>query len=136
MSRIKIEKKVYTCAFELLQEKGFVSPIDLLVKMERIAPKQVEEWRFGRIPYLERAVMGNLSKLNHILMTLRKFAKEQNLKPSKTVYMSWGKGPKQRLRFSKTGSQYMEDLYSTHYVRAKKLGGKSSPNDTIVNKTG
>ncbi|WP_274853108.1 hypothetical protein [Bacillus methanolicus] len=79
MSRIKIEKKVYTCAFELLQEKGFVSPIDLLVKMERIATKQVEEWRFGRIPYLERAATGNLAKLNHILMTLRKFAKEQNL---------------------------------------------------------
>jgi hypothetical protein len=105
-------------------EKGFVSPIDLLIKLDRISQKQVEEWRFKKVPYLERVTIGNLGKLSHILMTLKRFAMEQNLKPSLTVYHSWGKGSKQRLRFSKTGNPHMEDLYSTHYIQinSKKVG--------------
>jgi hypothetical protein len=124
MSKQDIEKRVYDCSSKLIMEKGFVSPVELLIRMEIITREASEEWRFRKIPYLERVTIGNLGKLNHILMALRKFAKEQNLKPSITVYQSWGKGTKERLRFSKTGSQYMEDMYSTHYVRnnSKKLG--------------
>ena len=121
MTTKDIEKRVFKCATMLMNEKGYISPVDLLVKMERITPKQVEEWRFKKITYLERVTIGNLSKLNKILSTLRRFANEQKLKPSITVYMSWGKGPKQRLRFSKTGNPYMEEQYSTHYMRSKKV---------------
>lgn len=121
MSKQKIEKNVRRYASELMKEKGFVSPLDLLVKMDRISQKQVKDWRFKKIPYIERVTVGNLSKLNHILKSLRKFAKEQNLKPSITVYKSWGKGPKKTLSFSKSGSRHMEERYSTHYVRRKKV---------------
>ncbi|AIF42234.1 hypothetical protein [Virgibacillus sp. SK37] len=114
MSNKKNEQRVRRFAAELIQEKGYVSPVDLFVKMETLTPKQVEEWRFKRIPYLERVTNGNLSKLNFILKSLRAFAKEQNLKPSITVYKSWGKGPKKQLRFSKSGAPHMEELYSTH----------------------
>jgi hypothetical protein len=117
LNKTEIEKKVRAVSAELLQEKGYVSPLDVLVKMNRITTKQVEDWRMKRIAYLERVMMGNLSKLNHILLSLRKFANEQKLEPSKTSYISWGKGTKQTLCFSKTGNQYMEDLYSTHYVQ-------------------
>ncbi|PLR86790.1 hypothetical protein CVD25_18105 [Bacillus canaveralius] len=119
MSRKDIEKKVYSCASELLHEKGYVSPVDLLIKMDRLTKKQVEEWRFGKIPYLERVTIGNLSKLHHTLQTLEKFARKEELKSSKTVYMQWGKGAKRPLRFSKTGNPHMEGMYSTHYVRMK-----------------
>lgn len=122
MSKKKIEKRVRRHAAELMTEKGYISPVDLLIKMERLTPKQMENWRFKRISYLEKVTVGNLAKLNHTLKTLKKVAKEQNLKPSTTVYKSWGKGPKKRLRFSKSGSPYMEELYSTHYVRAKSKG--------------
>ena len=44
---------------------------------------------------------------------------EAGLKPSRTAYMSWGKGPKQRLRFSKYGTPRIEEMYSTHYIRQK-----------------
>lgn len=120
MSKQKIEQRVRQHATELVKEKGYVSPVDLLVKMERLTPKQVEEWRLKRIPYLEQVTVGDLGKLNHTLKALKKFAKEQNLKHSITVYKSWGKGPKKLLRFSKTGYPYMEELYATHYVRLKK----------------
>ncbi|WP_404450986.1 hypothetical protein LG329_11625 [Virgibacillus necropolis] len=124
MTRKKIEQRVRRHASELVYKKGYVSPVDLLVKMERVTPKQVNDWRLKKIPYLERVIVGNLAKLNHALKTLNKFANEQNLKPSITVYKSWGKGPKKRLRFSKSGNPFMEKLYSTHYVR-KKQGTES-----------
>ncbi|WP_121638848.1 hypothetical protein [Virgibacillus sp. Bac330] len=117
MSKQKIEKSVRYYAAQLVQEKGYISPLDVLIKMERITPKQVEDWRRKRVSYLERMILGNLSKLQFILQTLRKFAREQDLKPSETVYKSWGKGAKQQLRFSKSGSPYVEKLYATHYVK-------------------
>jgi hypothetical protein len=119
MSRQDLKKRVWKCAGQLFAEKGHVSPVDLLVKMERLTPKQVEDWRFRRIPYLEQVTIGNLAKMNTILLALREFAKAMELKPSLTVYMSWGKGPKQRLRFSKYGSPHVEEMYATHYVRQK-----------------
>jgi hypothetical protein len=30
--------------------------------------------------------------------------------------MRWGKGPKQRLRFTKTGDPKIEKAYTTHFV--------------------
>ncbi|TFJ92672.1 hypothetical protein [Lentibacillus salicampi] len=116
MSRQTIEKMVRRHATELLKEKGYISPVDLLVRMGRLKPKQVEDWHMKRIPYLERVTVGGLGKMNFILKTLQKFASEQNLKPSKTVYKSWGKGPKRQLRFSKTGHPAIEEKYATHYV--------------------
>jgi len=85
--------------------------------MDRLTPKQVEDWLFKRIPYLERVTVGNLSKMNTILLALREFAKSAGLKPSFTVYMSRGKGPRQRLQFSKYGNPQIEEMYATHYVR-------------------
>jgi hypothetical protein len=95
---------VHCCAGELLDEKGYVSPVELLVRMDRLKAKQVED----------------LGKMNTILQALREFARSGGLKPSRTVYMSWGKGPKVRLRFSKSGAAYMEEMYSTHYILPKE----------------
>jgi len=33
-----------------------------------------------------------------------------------TTYVRWGKGPKQRLRFTKTGDPRLEEAYSQHFV--------------------
>src|SRR5699024_1342896 len=117
MSKMKVEKQVRKHATELVKEKGYVSPVDLLVRTDRLTSKQIEDWRFKKIPYLERVTVGNLSKLNHILKALKTFAGDQHLQPSKSVYKSWGKGPKKYLQFAKKAHPYMEELYSTHYVR-------------------
>ncbi|GGP14190.1 hypothetical protein GCM10011346_37180 [Oceanobacillus neutriphilus] len=54
---------------------------------------------FQKINYLERAINLNLSKLNNFLQVLKKYAKEHHLKPSVTVYKSWGKGTKKHCDF-------------------------------------
>ncbi|MFD2639127.1 hypothetical protein [Piscibacillus salipiscarius] len=117
MTRQKLEQQVERHTMQLLIEKGYASPIDLLIKMDRLKPKQVDDWRRKRTPFLERAMAVNLNKLNFILSTLKRVAKAHNLKPKQTNYQSWGKGAKQTLQFSKSGQVQVEKLYSTHYVR-------------------
>ena len=48
---------------------------------------------------------------------LRFHAHDLNLKPSLTAYKRHGKGPRQQLRFSKTGDPNLEAAYATHLIR-------------------
>ncbi len=104
---------------QLVWEKGYASPLELFLKLDKLTPKLVEEWRFGRVPYLERVIHGNLGQFSFIMKEFRKMAKEMGLKESVTAYMSWGKGPKRPLRFSKSGEAQIEKHYSTHYVKVR-----------------
>jgi hypothetical protein len=47
---------------------------------------------------------------------LRFHAHGLNLVPSVTAYLRWGKGPTQRLRFTKTGDPNLEEAYAMHFV--------------------
>ncbi|BBH23025.1 hypothetical protein Back11_43700 [Paenibacillus baekrokdamisoli] len=117
MNRQELQKKVRHTVHQLIWEKGYASPLDLFLGMEKISPKLVEEWRFRRVPYLERVLHGNLGQFSFIMKEFRKTAREMNLKESYTAYMSWGKGKKSPLRFSKSGNSQVEQHYSTHYVK-------------------
>lgn len=108
--------KIVRVVDSLLKEDKAVAPVDVLVGMGLLEPKRLEEWRFGRVPYLEHVINCNLSRLSKLLRILRFHAHDLNLKTSWTPYMRWGKGPKQRLRFSKTGDPGMEEAYATHLV--------------------
>lgn len=102
---------------EILKTSDFVAPVDLLLKMQRLTKEKYEDWRFGRVRYLERVCIGNLSKLNRILRILERHARDMGLKPSQTVYHKWGRGGKRIiLRFSKSGARNLEAAYSRHYV--------------------
>lgn len=120
MNRQKLEQRVKQYALELVNAKGYVSPIDLLLQIGWLTDEQVKQWRFGKISYLESAAATNLAKLNFALKTLRKFAGEQQWNESMTVYNSWGMGAKRRLIFSKSGYPHMEKMYATHYVLKQK----------------
>ncbi|HET7657101.1 MAG TPA: hypothetical protein VFK37_02335 [Bacillales bacterium] len=120
MNRMELAKKVRKTAGTLLYEKGYVSPVDLMLGMDKLSKEDYDAWRKKKVSYLERVLKGNLNQLNFILKQLKNYGKEHGLKPSKTVYRSWGKGAKVNLRFSKSGNNYMEEAYSTHFVRIKK----------------
>ena len=96
----------------ILAKGKFVAPVDVLVGMGLLAPEKLQDWRLGRVPYLERVIDGNLSKLSRLLRVLRFYAHDLNLVVSTTVYMRWGKGAKQRLRFTKTGDPRIEEVAS------------------------
>jgi len=105
------------CAVQVLLQRGkVVAPVDVLVGMGLLMPEHLEAWRFGRVPYLERVIRCNLTRLSRLLRILQFHAHDLELIPSITVYMRWGKGPKQRLRFTKTGDKGLEEAYSRHFV--------------------
>jgi hypothetical protein len=99
-----------------LQRGTFVTPVDVLVGMGLLTEEGLLDWRRGRVPYLERIIDCNLPRLSRLLRILRFHAHDLSLKPSWTAYMRWGKGPKQRLRFTKTGDPKLEEVYATHFV--------------------
>jgi len=105
---------------DLLREKGFVAPVELFIRMDLLSPESVENWRRGRISYLERVIRCNLGKASRILRILRMIAHDLDLKPSLTVYKRWTKGSRPLLRFSKTGDHNMEAAYSRHFVSPHK----------------
>jgi hypothetical protein len=105
----------------LLGHSNVVTPVDVLIAMDLLTSDDLEDWRHGRVPFLERVVNCNLTRLGRLLRLLRFHAHDLNLKPSWTAYMRWGKGPKQRLRFTKTGDPKVEEAYATHFVWPGKV---------------
>lgn len=104
-----------------LRSRNFVTPIEVFISMGLLERCDVENWRAGRIAYLEQVVGCNLSKASRILRILRFHAHDLNLKPSMTVYKRKTAGGKIPLRFSKSGEKNLEEAYSRHFVRLGKL---------------
>jgi hypothetical protein len=112
--------RIVRATAKLLSHGRVVAPVDVLVAMGVLAPDRLEDWRRGRVPYLERVIDCNLERLSRLLRILRFHAHDLNLVPSWTAYVRWGKGPQQRLRFSKSGERPLEEAYSTHFLRPEK----------------
>ena len=108
----RIERAVAT----VLKTNKVVTPIDVLVGMQLLTRADVEDWRHGRVTYLERVINCNLTRLSRLLRILRFHAHDLNLVPSTTDYRRPGKGPKRHLRFTKTGDPRLEVAYATHFV--------------------
>ena len=105
---------------EQLAKGNVVAPVGVLIGMGLLRPEHLADWRRGRVAYLEHVVNCNLSRLSRLLRILRFHAHDLNLKPSLTVYKRHGKGPRQQLRFSKTGDPNLEAAYATHLIRPGK----------------
>lgn len=100
----------------ILATSRVVAPVDVLVHMGLLAPDKLAGWRRGEVPYLERVIDCNLTRLSRLLRMLRFHAHDLNLTPSITVYVRKARGPTQRLRFSKSGAPELEEAYARHFV--------------------
>jgi len=109
-------RRIERVVADLLAKGNVVTPVDVLIGMGLLRPQHLADWRFGRVPYLERVINCNLTRLSRLLRILRFHVHDLNLKPSATAYMRDGKGPKRPLRFSKTGNARIEAAYSLHFV--------------------
>lgn len=121
MNNIELENKISDIIHELSDKKGIISTVDVLIRLGYLSPTDYENWRFGRIEYIEKVCHINLGKLTTINRIIRQTAKKMNLKPSLTVYNKYGKGPKIKLRFSKSGEKSIEKAYSTHYINTYQI---------------
>jgi hypothetical protein len=111
----KLERQVARAAEAALTARSFVTTIDVLVGIGWLSPPLVEDWRRGRIPYLERVIGVNLHKISTAMRCLRHWAEQRGLNPSETVYVAWTRD-RHPLRFSKTGDPAVERAYRTHWI--------------------
>ena len=117
MNKQELTKKVTAAMNKILREKGIVSPVEVLIEIGALTKPNYENWRLGRIPYLEKVCAMNLHKLSTVMREIRAYARKHQLKESWTMYKKWGnKGKVIPLRFSKSGNEYIERSYATHYI--------------------
>ena len=102
-------------AEDALARQQYVSAIDVLVGLGWLQPGQVEDWRKGRVRYLERVVQANLSRISKAMKMFRRWARQRGLEPSETAYVARGSS-RRPLRFSKSGKPAIEEAYRTHWV--------------------
>jgi hypothetical protein len=110
-----ISQRVASEAGKIVSQQGYVSVIDLFLKIGWLAPDKLLDWKRGRVPYLERVITANLGKISRAMKEFRSWAIHSKLKASVTIYKH-GNHP---LHFSKTGQSVIETAYSTHYVLIK-----------------
>jgi hypothetical protein len=131
----KLYPAVARAIADLMKTEDAVTPIGVMMQMQRVSKEAYEDWRFGRVPYLERVFLGSLGKANRILRILKLHAESLHLVPSPTVYRRWGKGKKHlTLRFSKSGEPNLEKAYSTHYLIKSRI--KKKPDQRSEPRTG
>ena len=132
MNNADLDKEVKRLVRQNRYEKGFVCAVDILLQLDYLTKKDYEDWRFGRVDYLEKVCNVNLSKLTLINKLIRKHSTELDLKNSWTGYNQYGKGIKRRLRFSKSRDKTIEDRYATHYIDKNRMIELKKKNQHVV----
>ena len=94
----------------LLKDNDEITTVDILLKMGNLIPRDYENWRRGKTPYLEKVFQGNLSKAGRILRIINFLMHDLNMikceKPMKVLNGS------RFLQYSKTGTKNIEEVYS------------------------
>ena len=111
-----VEDRAISAAESALFHQKYVSPIDVLTRMGLLQPIHVEQWRKGRIDFLEREIQANPKKVWLALSTFRKWAEAQGLNPAETKYVRTGRMGAADLQFTASGDPSMEAIYRTHYL--------------------
>ena len=121
MNNQELEKKVTLVINSLIYEQGYICSVDVLLRLEYLSQKDHEDWRHGRVPFLEKVCKINLKKLSLTNRLIRKFAEQRQLKKSLTEYNQWATKVKRRLIFSKSADPNIETHYATHFVDNKRI---------------
>jgi hypothetical protein len=114
-NRANLDRRIAATATSALRARQVVTPVEVLIGIGWLNPCDVEAWRRGRVPYLERVATANLAKLSTALRLLRGWAYRNGLTPSETVYVAWTRD-RHRLRFTRTGDVNLERAYRTHWL--------------------
>lgn len=135
----RLKERVVRAAESALFNHNYVSAIDVLTGLGWLHAGRCDEWRQGRLPYLEAGVTANLVKISTAMRMFRTWARERDLKPSETGYVARTRD-RRTLRFSKSGDPAVERAYRTHWVspelsenkRKKQAERLSRPPDLVV----
>ena len=93
----------------VLQRDGHLTYPALLCELGVLTKQDLEAWRAGRVPYLEKVIRTNLTRLSRIQTAVRRMARARNWK--RTVA-----GLKRGWRYSKTSHPVVEEEYAAYYL--------------------
>jgi hypothetical protein len=114
-NREKLAHRVVQAAEAALAARGYASAVDVLVGIGWLDSAALNNWRQGRIVYLERVVQANLPRISEAMKLFRSWAAGKGLVASQTDYVA--RTPQRHtLRFSRSGDPAIERLYRTHWV--------------------
>ena len=82
MTEKELIGKVHSAVYHQCQRRGYAAPVDVLMEVGVLPKQKYEDWRFGRVDYLERVCTVNLRKLSFIMHQMRVYAQKTGLKPS------------------------------------------------------
>jgi len=108
--------KIVRVVAAILARGKVVTPVDVIINMGWLSPTGLEDWRFGRVNYLERVIRCNLTRLSRFLRILGFHCHDLKLTASQTAYVKGGKGRRTPLRFTKTGDAALERVYARHFL--------------------
>jgi hypothetical protein len=108
----RLQARVVAAAGAAYAQRRVVTPIDVLVGVGWLEPSRLEDWRMGRVPYLEKVVIANLRRISKAMKYFREWARHSGLQTTEAVY----RRRSHRLRFSKYGVEAIERAYRTHWV--------------------
>ncbi len=125
----ELTAKVNSAMYHQCKDRGYATAVDVLMDVGALTKEKYEDWRFGRVNYLEAVCTVNLRKLSLIMHQIRVYAQQKNLKPSFCYYKRWGMKKKNSqghkpvipLRFSKSGDANIEKWYATHWVDSVRI---------------
>ena len=82
MDKHNITGQIHNAMYQNIKKKGYAAPVDVLMDIGVLSEKDYDDWRFGRVDFLERVCHVNLRVLSGIMKEMRAYAAKNNLKPS------------------------------------------------------
>lgn len=62
MDKQNITGQIHNVMYQNIKKKGYATPVDVLMDIGVLSKKNYEEWRFGKVDFLERVCQANLRK--------------------------------------------------------------------------
>jgi hypothetical protein len=117
-NRPRLRGRVVAASEAALARQGYVSAVDVLMGLGWIHLATVNRWRRGQLPYLEREIPVEPSRIAEAMQVLRSWAAQRSLSPSEAAYIARTPA-RPALQFSEGGDPTMERLYRTRWVSPK-----------------
>ena len=71
-----MNEKIENAMLLEIRARGYAAPVDVLLDIGFLDTKKYQDWRNGRVPYLEAVCNTNLHKLSEVLTVMRKLANQ------------------------------------------------------------
>lgn len=103
---------------QIIGDVGYYSPLELLLRQGRLPYADYENWRSGRLEFIDSALMGSARRINSALESARDYLLALDFSAEAAEFHGWqGARVNQLLSFCADDSEIDASLLSTQYRR-------------------